>query len=295
MDISHTLNARLLYYPDSYADDIPKEERAKACKTLEQSLCESVKGGNALPAPELLERLAYYPEAMENALYAVPPESPCFSIMASSSPEAAYRVLTHNYDGKFSEALELMLLNSPEIVLRLMEWSLGTKTPLRFGEDAYLHSIMSDMLCAWSYFKNFKGGGVSGFLSLIDEYHAGDYPHTPQNAILQLFIGNAKLSEPLIKLISLAPKPAIMAAIMFEGFPRQSLLQWAEYPQWAYNILMNVPSPTNEVAGACMESLLRCLPWLHQYFKDIGQKNRNREIYTKLMNIAVKRWNEFQI
>ena len=286
------LDARLLSFPDAYTSHLSETEFDKKSEELREKIESFISETNPEIPPFLLYKLSFFPKIAEIILTQIPTSNNAFGIIASSNPYSAFRILVSNYEENIGEKLEILLLCHPESVLKLLEWSFASKTPLRYAEDIYLRAIMQDFTCAWAYFRKFRNGNADEFLKNIRKIHCRDNPMSPQGAFYKLCFEKRPLSEPMLNLLKLEPKIALLTTILFDECPRYILDAWAPYPNWAYHILINIEDLSNDISQNCLQSLIRALPWMYQYLHDIRQKERSEPAYNKLMATAVAKWKD---
>ena len=178
-------------------------------------------------------------------------------------------------------------MGRPEMVFRIKEWSLKTKTKLRYSEDVYLLSVLQDFLWAWAYFRTFKSDDSEEFLREIHAVLSGD---TPNAALFKLCMGYIGPEEEAAKAVRLNPATAIIAASHIEGCPAEVIDPWTAYPIWAYHILTGVKNLSESQKQNCMQALVRSLPWAYEYFTAARLKDTDPEKYDELMRVAIEKW-----
>lgn len=278
-------------FPDAYRADMSPKESEPISRRLKERAERAISETGRIPAT-LLYKLSFYPEVAEALLYSLKDMQGIFGLIASSNPEAAFRMMTVNYDSGLGAKLEILLLSSPEYSLKILEWSFATKTPLHYSEEAYLHSVYEDFSCGWAYHKKFRGGGSAEFLESMRAVHCADAGESPQGAFYKLCFEGIPLSRPTLNIVKLHPKISVMTALLFPECPHDILITWSEYPVWAYHILTNLREIPPEIAQNCIQTLVRALPWLYQYLTEINQKERENSSYNRLMSIAVRKWKD---
>lgn len=278
-------------FPDAYRADMSAKESEPISLRLKERAERAISETGRIPAT-LLYKISFYPEVAEALLCSLNETHGVFGVIASSNPEAAFRMMVRNYDRELGAKLEILLLSSPESSLKMLEWSFATKTPLHYGENAYLHSVYEDFSCAWAYHRKFRGGDAAAFLNLMKEIHCADSPESPQGAFYRLCFDGVPMSRPTLNIVKLHPKISLMTAVLFPECPPDILLTWSEYPVWAYNIMSNLDGLPEELAQNCMQTLVRALPWLYQYLTVINQKERENSSYNRLMSVAVRKWKD---
>lgn len=291
MKIERILEAKFTCYPEAYRRDMPKGERETICSGLADKVQSAIAEGKRIP-PDTLYKLSFFPERVQEMLDSMSSSASAFMFLASSNPEAAFRLMAKNYNSAAGERLELLLMSNPEYALKILTWAAEESLSLRYSEEAYSVSVYRDISCAWIYFRDFLGKSAEEFFAHMKALYAKERQPSAQKAFFEVCFEDKALSGTALNILRLDPQIALMTAISCEKCPCTILRPWTTYPRWAYHILVNVQDLPPEMNQNCLQTLIRALPWLYQYLRDTGLAGTDIKQYNTLMSVAVKKWKE---
>lgn len=283
----------ILNTPPLYVKDMSTSAREQMGSELSTHVATFSQKNYDLP-PELLLKCSFFPDVVEALLPKLPVESPTITGLAMANIDAAFRVLTENYNTPLGEKLELTVLSHPEAVLELQEWAFAMKQTLRYSMDVYLPAIYQSLISAWKFFSRFSPVSESEFFSIMKEAHkVYGVTATHEGALISLLEDNND-SQQVRGLLSTHPRTALIGALVTED--TSILEKWLTYPQWAYHALKYLSNKlSEEQQQQCYQALVRLLPWAYQYFKEAGIYKNDKACYESHMSIATVKWQNLYV